>query len=479
MIGPLTHSDFTIHEVGSGRQISGPDLIALARVRAAQLGAHIGRERRNIVIAHGNTIDFFADLLGIWCVGGVAICINPGLTRPELELVAEFSRPAAILTDGSIADVADVATICTWAEPVSAPAPPMHAAGLDDPALILFTSGTTGQPKGVVHSHRSLLARVSLNVAHLEADVLTKSLCVLPTHFGHGLIGNCLTALAAGGTLYLYPNTGMAGAAALGAVIDEHEISFLSSVPSFWKLALRVSPPPAGGTLKRINIGSAPLAGETWTDVISWAGGAAGANMYGITETANWIGAASSADFTPEDGLLGRLWGGAAAIRSGGGTLAENGAGEIMVRTPSLMSGYFQRPDLSAQVLVGGWYATGDTGTLDNGVLRLTGRAGNVIIQAGINIHPEELDLLFERHDDVAEACAFGLDDPVSGQAVALAVTLRKGAAATGADLADWAQSRLRADALPQRYFVLPEIPKTDRGKLNRALVAKACEAAP
>ena len=142
--------------------------------------------------------------------------------------------------------------------------------GLDDPALILFTSGTTGDPEGVVHSHRSILARLALNQAHIGAEVLARSLCVLPTHFGHGLIGNCLTPLLAGADLFLFHGGGVAASARLGELLDQHRITFISSVPAFWKVALRISQPPTAATLRRVHIGSAPLSAELWRAVLDW-----------------------------------------------------------------------------------------------------------------------------------------------------------------------------------------------------------------
>jgi acyl-CoA synthetase (AMP-forming)/AMP-acid ligase II len=353
---------------------------------------------------------------------------------------------------------------------------PAPGGGLDDPALILFTSGTTGDPKGVLHSHRSILARLALNQVHIGRDVLARSLCVLPTHFGHGLIGNCLTPLFAGGELHLMQGAGVAGTAGLGDVIDDRGIRFMSSVPAFWKLALRVARPPATGALRRVHIGSAPLSAELWREVADWAGTKEVANMYGITETANWIGGALASRSEPEDGLLGVPWGGHFAVLGDDGVLRVKGDGEILLQVPSLMSGYYRRPDLTAEVLRDGWYHTGDTGSVDpSGMLRLTGRNRYAVNRGGIKVYPEEVDLLLERHQEVVEACAFGVEDVVSGENLAAAVRLCDGANITAAQLVEWVRTRIRPDAVPSRIYPVAEIPKTDRGKLNRDNVARYC----
>lgn len=455
---------------------SGQMLAQEAAKRAHFLGQDVTAPKPFIVIAHGNAPSFFADLFAVWAIGGCAVCVNQGLTPAEVETIAAFVNAAAVLEGEAGSLKASVPALCPAAYAGESGGYTSKAA-LDDPAIILFTSGTTGDPKGVVHTHRSLQARMALNAAYIGDETLAKTLCTLPTHFGHGLIGNCLTPLLRGGHVVLGSGGGMQLASTLGRVLDDQSISFMSSVPALWKLAIRLSPPPKSGSLKRIHVGSAPLSSALWQDIIDWSGGAEVVNMYGITETANWIGGASSKDHAPEDGLLGTPWGGAAGILAADGTISSQGMGEIVVQTPSLMSGYFKRPDLTQQVMRGGWYCTGDTGQMDeNGMLRLTGRNRYMINNAGIKIYPEELDLLFERHADVAEACAFGVADAVSGEAVALAVTAIDGAALEPAALQAWAAERIRREAVPRKIFIVDQIPKTDRGKINRDRVAAYCQ---
>src|SRR5262249_9825812 len=141
--------------------------------------------------------------------------------------------------------------------------------------------------------------------------------------FGHGLIGNALTPLTAGGDIILAPR-GLALGQTLGTLIDEHRITFLSSVPSLWQMALRLSPPPKTKTLRGVHVGSAPLSATLWSRMAEWAGCPV-VNCYGITETANWIGGASSRDHAPTDGLVGRPWGGTAGVRNEDGTVAAQG----------------------------------------------------------------------------------------------------------------------------------------------------------
>ena len=466
-----------IADAKTGEEWSGAQLASEAERRARRLAAaDVGRGDR-VVIRHGGTPAFFADLFAAWRTGACAACINPGTTDPELANLAAFVEAKAILSGDAQTEPKGVdAPNLRLGERSGREAEPASASSLDDDALILFTSGTTGAPKGVVHTFRSLLARVALNQAHIGAADLARTLCVLPTHFGHGLIGNCLTPLLAGSPLLLGPPGTVQGAAQLAKLVDAERVTFMSSVPSYWKLALKVTKPPAGSTLRRVHVGSAPLSAELWRQIGAWAGTDEVVNMYGITETANWLAGASAREGGVGDGRIGRMWGGAIAVRGLDGSICGEGEGELLVQSASLMKGYFRRPDLTEAVLRDGWFHTGDIGRIDAlGEVWLTGRAKYEINRGGLKVHPEDIDVLLERHEAVHEACAFAIPDEVAGESVGVAVQLADGAVLEPKALKAWSAERLAREKLPDRWWIVAEIPKTDRGKVNRDVVARAC----
>ncbi|MGH6767210.1 MAG: AMP-binding protein, partial [Bradyrhizobium sp.] len=192
--------DGGIEDVGLGLSWDAMALEGQIARRAAVL-SQMGVGRGSVVsIGHGGTARFFADLFATWRVGAAAACLDPSLTPGEIRTVVEFSKSVALLVDGS-------ASVDRLAVPIvdlgrehpgrlGGDTPPPRP---DDTALLLFTSGTTGTPKGVVLSFEALRARIDGNIAVIGKAPLARSLVSLPTHFGHGLIGNSLTPLMAGG----------------------------------------------------------------------------------------------------------------------------------------------------------------------------------------------------------------------------------------------------------------------------------------
>ena len=448
-----------------------PATLAGEVVRRAAALSYKGIGRGSLVaIAHDGSARFFADLLAVWSAGAAAACLDIKLTAPEFKTLVEFMAPAAILIDRDIVAAAAEIPVLRLADSrdadVAAP-----ECELDDPALVLFTSGTTGAPKGVVLTFRALFARWSLNVAAIGVRTLARTLVTLPAHFGHGLIGNALTPLLNGANIVLYPRD-MALAQNLGRIIDEHGITFLSSVPALWSLALKLGNPPETGSLARVHVGSAPLSSKLWSDIAGWSR-AEVVNCYGMTETANWIAGASSADGI-EDGLVGKPWGGTAAVVGESGAPRATGEGEIVLQSPSLMAGYFRRPDLTAEVLHGGWFHTGDFGVIDrSGNIRITGRLKDEINRAGFKVQPAEIDRLIESHPAVRRACVFGLADEAGGESVAAAVALAEGARETAETLRAWCERRLRREAVPERWFFVADLPHNARGKIDREAVRR------
>lgn len=452
------------------------------------------RSGDRVFVHFGNTCEFFVEVLAVWELGGCVVPIDPRLTPFEVEMLARWARPRFSTWDGLPDDEVmaglrclGVTVLVVSEEGENATAGPVgwRPSALDQDALILFTSGTTGSPKGVVHTHGSLRARwMSLHQA-LGLEASSRTLCLLPTHFGHGLICNALFPWLFGQDLLVVPPFKLDLLTRLGPLIDEYQITFLSSVPAMWRLALKISPPPRTGTLRRVVCGSAPLSGSLWKDIQDWTGTADVLNAYGITETASWLGGTTVEGFVPEDGLIGRPWGAAVKIVAAGDAPAgpdvaevcrAGQPGRIWVNTAALMRGYLDRDDLTRDVVSDGWFATGDIGYVDDrGLLYLRGREREEINKGGLKVYPGDIDAVVERSPSTIDSCTFGYEDPLYGENVGIAVVVSPATAQTLGEVYEFARRRLAVHQMPARWYLVEHIPRTARGKVNRADVAGHC----
>ncbi|MEM1039606.1 MAG: class I adenylate-forming enzyme family protein [Pseudomonadota bacterium] len=437
-----------------------------------------GTAGQTVVVAQQSAYETLHSLFAAWSVGCTVVLVNADL--------AESEQHTVLRATGAVAWIGTSAPTVQEQLAMNRAATARHTKTAKDssqPSLILMTSGTAGDPKGVHLTLDALAQRVRLNLKFIPPGGLDNTLCVLPAFFGHGLIGNCLTPLAAGATLHLLDRPTMPELTKMGTVLDEHAITFMSSVPSFWKVVTKVAKPPQTQSLKRVHVGSAPLNQSDAQTVADWTGTRAIFNLYGMTEAANWISAgaalpqtasnttsnSASDSETATDGYVGKPWGGEFAVLTPEGAVSKQGKGEVLLKTPSLMTGYWNQPQKTQEAFHEGWFKTGDIGELSSdGALRLVGRTKWEINRAGMKIQAEEVDALLERHPAVLEACAFGIPDAISGEVVAAAIKMDTEAEESPEAIRQWCRNQARKDVVPVWLEVLQDLPKNDRGKLDR-----------
>lgn len=449
-----------------------------------------------VFLHFGNAPELFVELLAIWSLGGSVVPIDPRLTSFEVDTLAAAAAPRFSVWLGAPEPETAARLAARGGRLVDATEPVVGKAGAHSPrgeppggpeaeALVLFTSGTTGSPKGVVHTHRSLQARWDALKQTLGLRKFRRTLCLLPTHFGHGLICNSLFPWLGGQDLYVVAPFRPDLLVDLGGLIDRCGITFLSSVPTVWRLVLKTARRPSGGTLERVFCGSAPLSAALWEGIQDWTGAREVWNAYGITETGSWLAGSSLADLEVEDGLVGMPWGSVIRVLRSGGTedppgevpeCAPGESGFVWARTEGLMRGYLEREDLTRRVVRDGWFSTGDIGLKDQrGLLYLRGREREEINKGGMKVYPGDIDAVVERFEQTADVCAFGFEDALYGEDVAVAVVLRARDAPVLRALLDWAGRHLALHQIPRRWYLVDEIPRTSRGKVNRSDVAGRC----
>ena len=448
----------------------------------------------NVIIAHGNNHLFFCDLLSLWAIGACVIPVDPGISNNELKNLIKHSDSRIIIyrdtiplvySDGKKTEVLELLDTDQFHDDSNLPSDTYVNPHLDDNALMLYTSGSTGEPKGVLHTHRSFSNKMFSLKESLDINDFEVTLNLLPTHFGHGLICNCLFPFLNGKDLVILPSFSLDILSKLGEIIDSYNVTFMSSVPAVWKIATFHAKGPSKKTLKRINCGSAPLGLDLIKKIIDWSGIDNIYNTYGITETGSWIAGSKSDPTNTKDGYIGKPWGSEFLITfedndeiiNKGKSFSEckeNELGYVWVKTASLMKEYYKREDLTKEYIFNSWFFTGDKGLIDSyGDLYLRGRVRNEINKGGIKVMPEDIDIQLEKNQNVIEACAFGVDDDISGQDVNVAVVLKDGAEIK--DIKLWFKDKISSYKFPTKWYVLDSIPKTERGKVNRQNVSEHC----
>lgn len=484
-----------LHEPLTGRRWDAPQTSLHAQRRATLLARAGVRRGQRVFIHYGNKPEFFADLLALWCLGACPVPVDPRFTAFEVEQLAMATGPAVSIWDGDVAPDVQASLLRSnvklidASEVASTIDETLFAFGLphlDDDALLLFTSGTTGQPKGVVHTHRSLRARWNQQRERLGIEAFARTLCMVPTHYAWGLVGHCLYAWFSGQELILLPAFRQDVLLRLGTLCDDHAVTCLPSVPAMWRVALKMAAPPKRSAIARITSGTSPLPAALAAGVQSWGGASEVIDIYGITET-GWLAGATHTQRQGEEAPMSQPWGAVikvlegASTRLGPGRLRECEPGEvghIWVQVPSLMRGYFRRDDASAQVVTRGWFSTGDLGTLDErGWLALRGRQKEMINIGGAKVYPADIDAAIAGLPGVDDVCAFAIEDALLSENIGIALVLAERSERQLALLYRHIAQRLAAHQIPRRWYLLGEIPRTARGKLDRPKVAEHCAA--
>lgn len=444
---------------------------------ASALVARGAQAGDRLVLTNVNTPEFFVALLGAARAGLVAVPLDPGLAPAELKNLLAHARPHAVVVDARSAAVFEplgVRLLAVHEAEAPGPSSPVRTVAADAPALVLYTSGTTGTPRGAVHSHAGILHKLEAIRAWFDLGETDRTLCLLPTHFGHGLVSSCLSALNFGGTLVLCRPFDVELLPRVFALADEHGVTTFSSVPTIIRLMLRnqAIAAPRAGRLRFVTCASAPLHPEE-VEAFEARFGVPLLNCYGLTEAGTWsamsrndpdrdrraVGVASGCQFR--------------AIRRDGGEATPLPAGEIgelQVSGPSIMLGYDRDPEATAAVLQAGWLATGDLGSVDErGHVVLAGRSKDLIIRAGANIYPAEIEGVLLRHPQVAEAFVVGLDHAILGETVAACVVRKTGGTVSDRDLIRHCRDSLSPYKCPETIRFVDAVPKTSRGKVSRA----------
>ncbi len=475
------------------------DLLAASeRVATALIGGYtdlrqndLQEERVAFLLTPG--FPWVAVQWGIWRAGGVAVPLPLNSANPELEFFIDDTQASTVVFDAHAAStLAPIAAargirarsydqllahqLAEMPNLISDAAPDIAT---DRRAMILYTSGTSSRPKGVVTTHANIAAQIETLVEAWEWSADDRILLYLPLHHVHGIVNVVSCALWSGATCQMLPRF---EENAVWDCIASRSITLFMAVPTIyvkliaaWDAASperRAELSQACARLRLMVSGSAALPVGTlrrWKEI----SGHTLLERYGMTE----IGMALSNPLRGER-VPGSV--GAPLPRVEVQLVGENGApvaagtpGEIEVRSPSVFAEYWGQPEATRAAFRDGWFRTGDTAVVENGVYRILGRTNiDILKTGGHKVSALEIEEALREHPAVAECAVVGIADPEWGERVAAAVVLNDGDALDLHSFRIWAKDLLAAHKVPSRFLVLDALPRNAMGKVMKPAVA-------
>ena len=461
---------------------------ASSRVAGAVVAADLAPLDRVVFIAP-TIIEFPVVYYGLHAAGVSVITMNTMATAPEIGYVLDDSEAVLVIAWHECADAARAAAaergLEIWIvdEGAAFDADPLesaHSHAPDDTAIILYTSGTTGRPKGVELTAKNLMDTTSsfLPVLALTDDDRFGTALPLFHVYGQAVVMN--TVLVTGSSLSVLSPF---DPTAMIEMLRSDRLTAMAGVPTMWNAMLHAAPEYDSSDFVHLRLatsGGASLPVEVMR-AFKERFECAILEGYGLTES---TGAATFNDITREQkaGTVGpALPGSQIEVRDNeGASVAAGVVGEVFIKGPTIMKGYRNRPEATAADLQDGWLKTGDLGTMDeDGYLSIVDRAKDLIIRGGYNVYPREVEEILYEHPDIVEVAVVGVPDDHFGEEVAAVITLRPGAQVTGDEIRAWAKVQLSAYKVPRLYRFVEALPKGATGKiLKREIDRDAIRAA-
>jgi malonyl-CoA/methylmalonyl-CoA synthetase len=441
--------------------------------------AHLEESRVAFLVAPG--FAYAVVQWGIWLAGGIAVPLCTTHPLPELTHAIEDADANTVIVDPGFRDRIGPALgrgrrVLLTPEVLDGQERPLPAIATDQRAMLLYTSGTTGRPRGVVTTHRNIAAQVRTLVQAWEWQPEDRILNVLPLHHVHGIINILSCALWSGATCDFLPRF---DAERVWERFLSHPYTLFMAVPTIYvKLIAAWDAAPThrqrllGRACRKFRLmvsGSAALplsVFDRWQAI----SGQALLERYGMTE----IGMALSNPLHGErrPGTVGMPLPGVRVrlVDDGGAVVrAEGTPGQIQIRGDSVFLEYWRHPGATRAAFRQGWFLTGDTAVVERGYYRLLGRNSvDMIKTGGFKVSALEIEEVLRAHPAIAECAVVGLDDPEWGQRVAAAVVPRHGAALGLAELRRWARELLAIYKVPSRLLVLDQLPRNAMGKTTK-----------
>lgn len=452
------------------------------------------RRGDRISILLPNQAEFVEIYLATTAIGAILVPLNMRLTPQEHTLLLQDAEPKMLFVTGEglltaaevQASLPNIQVVVVEGEATGsrlsyealiaeaeAPSLPIEVKS-DDPAVILYTSGTTSGPKGAILTHGNLLANLRQYQAFVGIPRGSVNLQISPLYHAANIF--CFVHLLAGGTTIFVPK---ATPGLIFDAIEKHHVNFMFAVPTVLYSLLDSEDRQRRNisSLKTLQYGGAAIVGPR-LDAALAAFGERLLHSFGMTETTSHASILGKAEHRTHPGSVGRPLPDVKMriVNDDRQPLDTNEVGEIEVMGDNVTKGYWRNASATAEALHDGWLATGDLGRRDaDGYYYIVGRKKDLIISGGVNIYPGDIESVLAEHDCISEAAVFGATDPHWGECVVAAVVPKEGVAVDVDELRSFVRHRLGGFKVPREIRVLPALPKNGAGKvLKRELRAMA-----
>jgi len=457
-------------------------LAGLLRERGLAPGDRVG-------IMLPNVVEFATVYYGVLRAGGVVVPMNPLLKKREVAYYLADSDARLIFAwhafsgdarAGAQQAEADAVVVdpATFADLMASATPEHQVADRDDAdtAVILYTSGTTGRPKGAELTHANLARNTEVMrtdlIQLISSDVIFGG---LPLFHSFGQTCTLNTAVASGASLTLLPRFTPGEAL---KILAGHRVTVFAGVPTMY-VALLGHPDRAAYDLSALRVcvsGGSAMPVEVLRG-FEEAFGCLVLEGYGLSETSP-VASFNHPDRPRKPGSIGTPIRGVEmrVVGKDGNEVARDEVGEIVIRGHNVMKGYWRKPEETAKAIPDGWFRTGDLGRVDeDGYFAIVDRKKDMIIRGGYNIYPREIEEVLYEHPAVAEAAVIGLPHPELGEEVGAAVVRKPGADVTAGELRDYVKAQVAAYKYPRMVWIVDNLPKGPTGKvLKREIVPPA-----
>ncbi len=458
---------------------------------AASLGALGLAQGDKVAVQLPNLPQFVFAYFGILKAGLVMVPLNPLLRLPEVEYHLRDSEAKVLITFAPMGDEAAKAAevvggVRTYA--VTLPGVDERPPGTtsfdelyladdtrdivplspDDTAVLLYTSGTTGRPKGAELTHFQLFMSATTGGNLFGYEVDDVALAVLPLFHVFGLSSVLSTAVRFGGTIVLVPRFEMEPVL---EALAKHRCTLFLGVPTMYVALLQADTSAYDLSALRVGIsGGAAIPGEVIRAFEEKFPGVVVLEGYGLSETSAIATFNESAENRRVLSIGRPMWGVEVRIVDADDVelaRGEDQIGEIVIRGHNVMKGYYHRPEATAEAMRGGWFHTGDLGYRDDdGYFFIVDRKKDMIIRGGFNVYPREIEEVLYGHPAVAEAAVIGIPHESHGEEIKAVIALKAGQNATPEAIIDYCKQKLAAYKYPRVIEFLPTLPKGPTGKI-------------